>query len=75
MQISKKAFNSLESDKRDADKKAAYREELQKQMQERKKVMNQYDLKRKEHVQPNDLEQESRTIAEKLTKPVENSHF
>ena len=37
-------------------------------MQERKKVMNQYDLKRKEHVQPNDLEQESRTIAEELIK-------
>lgn len=68
MQISKKAFTSLESDKRDADKKIAYREELQKQMQERKKVMNQYDLKRKEHVQPNDLEQESRTIAEELIK-------
>lgn len=67
-QISKKAFTSVEADKKERDSKQAYREDLQKQMQERKKIMNQYDLKRKDHIKPNDLEQESRTIAEELIK-------
>lgn len=66
--LQEKAFTNINEEALRHNKNQVEREKIQQEMQKRKALMNEYDLKRSENHPLNDLEVESRTIAEELLK-------